>query len=894
MPILTSKLEFPSTVRNLVPRPQLMERLDAGLGGSLILISAPAGFGKTTLLSSWAGDLVKRALPTRVGWVSLDSDDTDLSVFLTYLLGAACVGSGQADLGILPAIRSPMPIDARAVLTALLNALAQSPDRLVLVLDDYHLVASQPINEAVGFLVEHLPAQVCLAIGTRADPDLPLSRLRARGQMVEIREADLRLDARETALFLSSALDLALTPKEYDALNKRTEGWVTGLKLAALGMQGLSTRTQVASFVRGFGASHRYVIDYLVDEVLSKQPSATQMFLMQTSILSRLSAPLANAVTGRTDSQDLLGDLERANLFLVPLDTDRGWYRYHRLFADLLQQRMGQDPDLCRMLYRRASAWCEQMGLAAETIQYALDGGDADRAADLIEQHAAVTIDQGAFATVREWIAALPSAVADSRPMLHVHLAWVANLTHRLDHVQWHLADAARALGRVDEDLPRARAATANGHILTIRAWDARRRRDSQKAVELASQALVCLDEKSPWARAFALLNLGLAQMDQGQLILAAESLSQILARQGENANGLAHMLGTAQLAAVYILQGQLSRAEKLCRQSLEAQQKEHGVIPATACLILIRLGWVLAERGDVEGFMQLSADAVVLADRIGYHSLVRSASWMMAWEAQLLDEQGYDVGIPESVVQIVDRVVAQGITAAHTSGPVQAVADSEQSQIDNTRVYLGDDAYFDVFPGLGRLAQARSLVTDHRIAEALDLLAEIEKESLAVDGLGLVIEARITRALLYYDEGELEIALEALESAMRLSDDLGYVRSYADRGRPMARLLCHALKRGTRQVYVTKLLTALGDHAPAARAGQTSTPSIHCPIEPLSPRETQVLRLIAEGKSNRQICDELFLALSTVKGHNQRIYGKLQVRRRTEAVAKARRLGLI
>jgi len=893
MPILTSRLEIPSPGRNLVPRPQLLQRLETGLAGSLILVSAPAGFGKTTLLSTWAQDLKDRGSPIRVGWLSLDSDDIDLSSFLTYLVGAAGLGSGRADLGLLPAIRSPMPVDARAVLTTLLNALAQSPDPLLLVLDDYHLVASQPIDEAVGFLVEHLPAQVCLAIGTRADPALPLSRLRARGQMIEVREADLRMDAIETALFLNATLELALTSKEIQALSRRTEGWVTGLKLAALGMQGLATRAQIASFVRGFGASHRFVIDYLVDEVLSQQTSDIQTFLMQTSILGRLSAPLASAVTGRTDSRAILHDLERANLFLVPLDAERRWYRYHRLFANLLQRRLGQDLKLRSMLYLRASEWCQRDGLAAEAIQYALDGGDADRAADLIEQHAAATIDQGAFATVREWIAALPTSAMDSRPMLHVGLAWVANLTQRLDHLEKHLADATKALDRVKENLDHTRATAVNGHILTIRAWDARRLRDSKSAVELASQALVQLDETSPWARAYALLNLGLARMDQGQLNLAADCLSEIVARQGEDANGLAHMMGTAQLAAVYILQGQLSRAEKLCRQSIEAQQREHGVIPATACLILVRLGWVLAERGDIEGFIRYSAQAIVLAERIGYQAVVRSASWMIAWEVQLLQEQGYDVLVPESVEPIVERVVAEGITAAEASRPVQAVVDSERSQIDNTQVYLGDDAYFDVFPGFGKLAQARSLETAQRIPEALGLLAEIEEEALAVDGLGLVIEARTTRALLYYGQGDLEKALEALEGAMQLSQDLGYVRTYADRGRPMARLLCHALKRGKRPAYVSRLLTALGNHAPA-RAGDDSTPLAHPLIEPLSPRETEVLRLIAEGKSNQQICDELFLALSTVKGHNQRIYAKLQVRRRTEAVSKGRRLGLI
>jgi LuxR family maltose regulon positive regulatory protein len=898
--LLNTKLYIPSIRPELVSRPRLIERLNAGLHRKLTLVSAPAGFGKTTLLSEWVAGCGRP-----VAWLSLDEGDNDPARFLAYLVAALQTIEGNVGKGVLAALQSPGVVNVEPILTTLLNEIASLPHNFILVLDDYHVIESQPVDKALTFTLDHLPPRMHLVIASRTDLTLPLSRLRARGQLTEVRAGDLRFTTDEATAFLKRVVRLPISSDDVCALEKRTEGWITGLQLAAVAMQGLDQREQIARFIHNFGGSHRYVIDYLVDEVLDQQTPGVQEFLLQTSILDRMTAPLCNAVTSREDSQAILERLEAANLFLIPLDGERRWYRYHHLFADLLRQRLRQTlPEQVPMLHCRASEWYTRHGFQFEAVHHALAGGDLERAADLIEANGLSLIGQGAFATVRNWIDTLPKSFVWKRPYLCVYHAWASNFTHQLDAIEPYLQDAQRAL-RVQElpaDAPASR--DVRGQIATLRAWNARRQRDNPLAIEFLQEAVDSLGDGNPWVRTFADLNLGLAYLDDGELVKAADSFRDAVSQGCASENELASLMATSHLAAVLILQGRLHEAAKLCRRTIRDQLTRHEKPPPTLCMIYLRLGWVLAEWNDVDGFFAHLSQGVILADEIGYDSVVRVGSWTMAWEKQLLAEQGTVVQFSEDVAEIIDRVLAVETDASGTPHPSEGDADISTIETQNIEVYLADDAYFEIWPGYSDHARARKLAEEGRVEEALDLLARIVESARAVEGIGLMIEARSMEAMIYQAQDELDRALDALEDALSLGEPEGYIRTFVDRGAPMAQLLYQAATRGIMPDYTAKLLAAFEgptkderqktEIAPSSFVVHTNVGRPSSLIEPLSKRELEILQLIAQGLSNREISERLFLALSTVKGHNQNIFGKLQVQRRTEAVARARELGML
>jgi LuxR family maltose regulon positive regulatory protein len=916
-PLLQTKLYIPPPRPNLISRPRLIEQLNAGVRRKLTLLSAPAGFGKTTLLSEW----IHSAAHLRVAWLSLDKGDNDLARFLSYLIAALQTIDTSIGQGLLATLRSPNPVDRESVLTLLLNEITgltwdagerSSAGRrvqghpYVLVLDDYHAIegdalASQEIDQALAFLLDHMPSWgdgalprvgLHLVIASRTDPTLPLSRLRARDQLTELRTADLRFSGDEAALFLERFVHLPLSARDVRTLEERTEGWITGLQLAALALQGpalqgreqgLGRGAQVASFVESFGGSHRYVIDYLVDEVLDQLAPRVQGFLLQTSVLDRLTAPLCDAVTDQVESASLLEQLESANLFLVPLDGERRWYRYHHLFAELLRQRLLQTrPEAVPTLHRRASAWYASHNSPLEAVQHAFAGHDLERAADLIEDVGLTLIGQGAFVTVRNWIETLPAALVRRRPTLSVYHAWTSSFTHQLEEIEPSLQQALSALETRDPPLDAATARDVRGHVATLRAWNARRQRDNARAIALIQEVAEGLNDGDLFVRTLAALNLGLAYLDDGALVKAARSLREAASLGEADANELAVLIATSNLAAVLILQGRLHEAAGLCRQTLQDQVARHGKPHPTCCLIYLRLAWVLAEWNDLDGFYANLSQAVLLADQIRYDAVVKAGSLSMAWEKQLLAEQGRTIELADDVAAIVDRVLA---AETDTQADIQA---------QNTEAYLQDDAYFEIWPGYSDHARAQELARAAQQQEALDLLAQVYRTAQPVDGVGLMIEARSAQALIYQSLGDLEQALLKLADALRLSEPEGYVRTYADRGASMAQLLQHAADRGIQPAYTARLLAAF-QGASGGKGPKTDPPPASCQlVEPLSPRELEVLHLLAQGLSNREICERLFLALSTVKGHNRNIYGKLQVRSRTQAVARARELGLI
>src|SRR5438874_873562 len=441
-PILATKLYLPPLRPNVVSRPRLLERLNEGLHRKLTLIAAPAGFGKTTLVSEWVA-FIERAR-TRTAWLSLDEGDNDPARFLAYLIAALQTIAATIGDGVLGVLQSPQPPPTEAILTALLNEITTLPDNFVLVLDDYHVIDAKPVDMALTYLVEHLPPQMHLVIATREDPQLPLARLRARSHLTELRAADLRFTASEAAAFLNQVMGLSLSAADIAALEDHTEGWIAGLQLAALSMQG---HHDVAAFIRAFAGDHRYIVDYLVEEVLQRQPEPVRRFLLQTSILDRLSGPLCDAVTGQREGNARLEALERGNFFVVPLDDTRHWYRYHHLFAEVLSaQLLAEQPDQVATLHRRASAWYEQHGSTVDAIRHALAAFDFGRAADLVELAVPAMRQSRQEATVLGWLKALPDELIRSRPLLSAAYAQTLLVSGQLEGVEARLSDAERWL----------------------------------------------------------------------------------------------------------------------------------------------------------------------------------------------------------------------------------------------------------------------------------------------------------------------------------------------------------------------------------------------------------------------------------------------------------------
>jgi ATP/maltotriose-dependent transcriptional regulator MalT len=883
-PLLVTKLHIPIPRSNLVHRQRLIEQLDTGMNAKLTLISAPAGFGKSTLLSHWVKQTAAHA---HFAWLSLDEGDNDLARFLTYFVAALQTINSKVGDGALVALQSPGAVKTETILISLLNDVAAIPDELILVLDDYHEIDSQQIDRAIIYLLDHLPAQMHLVISSRIDPSLYLSRLRARGQMIEIRADDLRFTPDEAEEFLVRVMGFALSMQDVVALEARTEGWITGLQLAALSMR---SSDDVQAFVRSFTGSNRYILDYLGDEVIAHQVQQVQDFLLKTSVLNRLTGSLCDVLTGDNDGEQTLENLEQSNLFIVPLDNERKWYRYHHLFSDLLRRQLHHlYPDMESTLHDRASEWYAQQGFQVDAVYHALTGGNFEKAADLIEASGLDLIGRGEFVAVQEWIAALPVSLVEERSTLCVFQAWTFNFTHQLDAIEACLLNAQGALDDLGAAPDDKRSKDIHGHIAALRAWDARRQRDNALAIKLLLDAEDKLGAEHSFVRTFAALNLGLAYMDSGELIKAADALSDAMSQGYESHNELASLIATSYLAAVFILQGRLHQAERLCRQTIQEQARNHESPPPGLCMIYLRLGWVLAEWNNVDGYFDNLSQGIILADQIGYDSVVFAGAISMVWEKQIIAEQGRVIEFSKDVNEIINRSVKDGRTVGEIPTPSKERDVQAALEAQNINIYLTDDAYFEVWPGYSDIAQAKKWIDEGKVEQALDLLAQVYESAQAVEGIGLMIEARSSEALICHAHGDTERAMRALTDALELSEPRDYMRTYLDRAAPMQKLLSEAASRGIMPHYTARLLAGFD-----AGAKVTSGPLSQALIEPLSNRELEILQLVAAGLSNREISERLFLAMSTVKGHNRNIYGKLQVQRRTEAVARARELGLI
>jgi LuxR family maltose regulon positive regulatory protein len=895
-----------------VSRPRLAARLTEAVTGELTMVCAPAGFGKTALLADWAQ---RSGRP--VAWLSLDAGDNDPVRFWQHVTAALGDVRDGVRERLAPLLGPPSPRSFEAVVTTLVNELVTAPDELVLVLDDYHLIEAPAVHESMVFLLEHLPAGLSLAVACRADPPLPLARLRASGELAELRAAELRFTLEEATALLHEAVGPDLPADAVEALEARSEGWVTGLQLAALSLRG---RADVAGFVAAFSGSHRYVLDYLAEEVLDRQPEPVRTFLLETSVLDRLCGPLCDAVTGRTDGQRLLEAVERANLFLTPLDEVRGWWRYHQLFADLLRVCLMQErPESLPELHRAAAGWCDQHGLVDDAVRHALAAGDTAWAARMMEQHIGGMPVGGETATVARWLAVLPATVVHDRPRLCVVQAYQAVMTSRADALERWLDAADRALSAVSAGEPaEAEAGPAKGWtagwqdvpgiVAVLRADLARLRGDADRAAQLARQVLTrapTADNLGPffagwilaradWLRGdlgaaeHALTNLvgtvqaareyyltmavcwelGRVQCAQGRLGAALATYRHALIIGAEAGNPALPVLGIAELgeAAVRYERDDLAAAHEHATEGMSRVRQMVGTrLEAEGLIVLARIRQAL---GDQAGALA----AVAEAERVGPSpDVVDLFNPAPAARARLLLAEG-------QLAEVAAWAAMRGLDAEHPPGFAR-----EREHMILARLLLGQ----------GEPERAR------RLAEQLRDAAAAQRRTGSLIELGPLL-ARARAAC-----GDQAGALAALAEALTLAWPEGYVRVFADEGAPLAGLLDQLItgrRRGAAAAagvpgeYLSRVRAAFEpDRSRAVVPAPAPAPAVTAGLaEPLTDRELEVLGLLAAGLANKQIAGELVVAPETAKKHVSHILAKLGAANRTQAVMRARELGLL
>ena len=874
-PLLTTKLYIPPIRPELVSRPRLIKRLNEGLHHKLTLVSAPAGFGKTTLVADGLSS-AKRS----VTWLSLDENDNDPARFTTYLLAALQKISpdvGQAAQAMLQNLQPPPP---EMFLTSLINDIAATSHSFVLVLDDYHLIHTLPIHQQLAFLLEHQPPQMHLIIVTREDPPLPLSRLRARGQMVEIRQADLRFTMDETADFLRRTMEIDLRSTDVTALHQRTEGWIAGLQLAALSLRGSN---DVQRTVRSFAGSHRYVLDYLIDEVFQRQPAEVQDFLLKTSILDRFTAPLCDSVAERDDSHNVLLALEQTNLFVVPLDESRQWYRYHRLFAELLRERLrtvGMQ-DLTHLLHKRASQWYEAEGFLADAVRHALGGSDWERAADLIVEVIGTMMQRGEITTLLGWLHALPDEEVRARPRLCHEYSWPLILAGQIAAAESYLHQAEQA---TQDDAAHPDQAALLGGIVAAQAHIARIRGDDRRTIELSRRALTLLPPADSNTRGIVAVNLGIAHWSSGHLTEAEGALTEAAHTAQQSGNHYARLIALGFLAVVGAARGNLHQAVELCRQTIRLGEQ----LPPGA-LAHNQLSALLYEWNDLEAAADHIQRGMELGRRSG-NSEVQSGGYRTL--ARLKQAQGDAPAALDALQkahQLAREVDIHPLERSRNAACHVRIALAQDDLATAMRwaEQVTEDADASPFyPRLG-LSQARLLLAQNDKAAAAEQLEGWYETALREGWQYGVIEVRVLQALAALTSEE---ALAFLAEALTLAELEGYIRTFVDLGEPMAVLLRQAASQGIAPTYVEKLLVAF-------EGVETSIPSsaiIQPLVEPLSERELDILRLLAAGQTNLEMARALFLSINTIKTHLKNIYGKLGARNRRDAVAKARELNLL
>jgi LuxR family maltose regulon positive regulatory protein len=884
-PILLSKLYIPSPASNLVQRPRLIEKLNQYLEREITLVSAPAGYGKTTLLSAWIQQI---EYPT--AWISLDETDNEVSLFLEYLVAAfqtIQVEWGKMALAQLPELSVS---EIRDPITALLNDIATSGSDVLLVLDDYHVISSETIHETINFMLKHLPPNLRLVIATRMDPPLRLAQLRAKGALAEIRTKDLYFTPKESALFFTQTMELKLEAGDIDRLVTRTEGWIAGLQLAAIALR---EQPDHSAFIQSYTGDDRYVLDYLMDEVLSHQPREIQTFLLNTAILTRMNAGLCDAVldwqTGK--SSGILTSLDQANLFVIPLDNRRDWYRYHHLFGSLLFHRLKQNPQVnISALHLRASTWYELNGFIDDAIRHAIQANALQRLASLVERHTFHLGDQSNLQVLVHWLDSQPREVLCRFPWLFIAKAQILAKAAQYELMASLLDQAEECFTQ-----PNPRAACA---IATLRAYRAEYLGDIKALTRHTEQALACLPPEDSTQRSLVYIFLASAQYNRGDIPASEASLQEAYHAALEVGDHNHAIVALSKAGMSKFMRGAISSGIETMHTALQLAEenqrpRSHQVLSIGYTHIL--LGTMLIERGEIKDALHQIRNGIRMCEFIGRADVIVTGYSHLS--RGLLADGDLDAAL--TAIQKAFRQASQETGTAPPSGVVESI----EADIIGVQLARGDVAIASSWTDRLGLSEddpitfanrnvyttfARFLIAIHKHAKAievLDILVTINKNACHQIAL---MKTLIMKAVAHYLKQEEDSAINSLEKALTIAKPDGLIQAFLNEGESMAQLLYQASLQGIYPKFCSQIL----EHF--SRPIQPHQDSQDELIEPLSSRETEVLVLIAKGYTNQEIGQELHLSLYTIKSHARNIFGKLGVKNRTEAVAKARLIGIL
>jgi LuxR family maltose regulon positive regulatory protein len=884
--LLRTKFYVPTVRSNCVPRQRLNDLLNDSLNKTLTLISAPAGYGKTTLVSTWLKETGQSS-----AWLSLDEGDNDPIRFLQYLVASLLPIIPGIDHDLAGLLKGIPPAKFDHAIDLLVNELALFPDPLFIVLDDLHVIHSDAVLSMVAYSLDHLPNNTHLMMLTRTDPPLPLSRLRVRGQLLDVRADQLRFTGDESATFLNKVMGLTLSESDLSALETRTEGWIAGLQLAALSMQGSK---DVRAFVSDFTGSHRYIVDYLVEEVLKQQSAPMNAFLLQTSILDRLCGPLCDAVVdldplNHVDGRSMLKKLDEANLFVIPLDDERHWYRYHHLFADVLQKRLEhQFPHLLPQLHQRASIWYEENGFIAESIEQAILAGNQERAAQLIEQNGCFLLMSGEVATLLNWADTI-ELHSEARPWLAIQKTWALALIGDLERVEPTLEIPDRLLSSLE---PNLEVRTMLGTIAAARAHCANSRGDTHSAAHYAQLALEQLPDCSSISRSIrsvVVSILGDTSWINGNLEKAFQAYTDAIHIGRTSGNDYMVIIASCNLAEILIEQGQLHRAEETYTQTLKMAVRPDGQKSPLAARIFAGLAGICYERNQIyeaEQYLHLCIDLCQQWGDSGLHALVcarlaraECAKGKNDESQKAMREAEYLLGGDKISSQQIDLVKTELAQLWSFQGDLERLVHfcQEFNLSTNGEIPYSKEREYVIL--------LRSLIAQNDFKAALELSDRLLQQVMTTGRKGLEIELLILQALVFQGLKDTDRALAALGKVLELAQLEGYTRSFLDEGEPMTRLLCQAQSRQVGSGYAAKLLAGID------KSSGMVLPSMELLIEPLTMRELEVLKLIKNGCSNQEIAEQLVISIPTVKRHISNIYAKLGVKSRTQAVAIGKEL---
>lgn len=900
-PFLATKLNRPRLHSRLISRSHLTDLLQQGMERVLTLVSAPAGFGKTTLLAQW---LAEQESPA--AWLLLEAEDNEPVRFFSYLLTALQILFPQVGTLARVLLEMSPTLPLERVLALLINDLLErAPDHFALVLDDYHVIENDAIHHGIRFLLEHLPPQMHMILATRTDPPLPLARLRARGQLIEVRASDLRFGSRQAHAFLSTVMGLNLPDEAVVMIERQTEGWIAGLQLAALSLQG---RSDVSSFLSTFTGSHRFVFDYLMEEVFSRQPIAIQSFLLATSILERLCDSLCNAVVGEPEGQVKLAILEQANLFVVALDDERRWYRYHHLFAEAALTRLQQtNSALVPHLHGRASRWYEQQGLFVEAVQHAFAAADIERAADLIER---IDVDTwaGIGPAVQQmlgWLSRFPEPMVRTRPLLCIVHAIALMFAHQPQEAEARLSLAEHCLaGRP----PSEQVDFLQGHIASTRAVMARFSGDLARSVRLAKRALALLPHLEKTPGPISRLNVAHAFLVSGDVTAEQERLAhEMVASLRTSGNWSMTMRSLTNLAQLQMLQGRLKQAAATFKQAAQVvpQQEQMQAIvgsPVYACgLAEILREWnelEQAERLLDQGMKLMEAGLPAEGEVVALGSITRARLLLARGEYQqalaVLETFTHLARTHAFAPHLLTRSAAWSAHVHLAQGNLKAARSwADQCGLTAADEYLGypqERAYLTLARVL--IVQGRDQSVPSLLHEAVSLLDRLLQRAETHARTSSVLEILVLQALSRLSLGDKQAAFSLFARALSLAMPEGYVRLFVDEGAPMRHLLREIRIRRMAPHAIARLLAAFGEPAGANRVGAVSAGGALS--EPLTRREREVLHWLSEGASNREIANRLVVSPGTVKKYIYTICGKLGVQSRTQVLARARTLHLL